>query len=60
MYPVVNLKTQDASELFAFMPPADAKEVSTLKPQMPGLKSPAPQGTGKLVPDISLAGTDSR
>jgi thiol-disulfide isomerase/thioredoxin len=60
VYPVVDLNAQDAPELFAFVPPADAKEVSTLEPQMPGFKSAAPQGVGRLVPDISLTGTDGK
>ena len=60
VYPVVDFNAKDGPELFAFVPPADAKEVSTLEPQMPGSKSAAPQGAGRLVPDISLTGSDGR
>lgn len=60
-YPVADLHPRIDPKLFAFAPPPDAKEVATLEPNLPVLTlPPAPAVVGKLLPDVSLTGTDGR
>ena len=60
-YPLVDFNAHDVPEVFAFVPPADAKEVATLEPEWPAPSSQAPpHGAAKQAPDISLTGPDGK
>ncbi|HEY0795650.1 MAG TPA: TlpA disulfide reductase family protein [Acidisarcina sp.] len=61
VYPVADFQSQIDPQLFAFTPPADAKEVATLDPDLQNIPLPtAPQLVGKPLPDISLTGPDGK
>ncbi len=61
LYPIADLHPQVDSKLFAFTPPADAKEVASLEPNFQGATIPTGSTlVGKLLPDLALAGTDGK
>ncbi|MGA9718275.1 MAG: TlpA disulfide reductase family protein [Acidobacteriaceae bacterium] len=61
LYPVADLHPPIDPKLFAFTPPPDAKQVASLEPNLPGLTlPPTPTLVGKLLPDVSLTGTDGK
>lgn len=61
LYPVADLHPRIDPKLFAFTPPADAKEVATLEPNFQGAPLPSPATVvGKMLPDLALTGTDGK
>jgi thiol-disulfide isomerase/thioredoxin/outer membrane lipoprotein-sorting protein len=60
-FPVAEIEPQTTSEMFRFNPPADAKEVATLEPDLGGphpSTHPKAQMAGEMAPDLSFAGQD--
>jgi thiol-disulfide isomerase/thioredoxin/outer membrane lipoprotein-sorting protein len=61
LYPVADLHPPIDAKVFAFAPPSDAQEVSTLEPEVQGFATPpATHAVGRLLPDISLTGADGK
>jgi thiol-disulfide isomerase/thioredoxin/outer membrane lipoprotein-sorting protein len=61
LYPIADLHPQIDPKLFALTPPPDAKEVASLEPNFQGVTMPpAPSVVGKMLPDVSLTGTDGK
>ena len=61
LYPIADFHPQIDPKLFAFTPPADAKQVASMEPNLQGATMPpAATVVGKLLPDVSLTGTDGK
>ena len=62
-YPITEFDPNIAPETFRFTPPADAKQVETLEPDLKGripVEHPKAQMVGNVAPDVSFAGTDGK
>jgi thiol-disulfide isomerase/thioredoxin/outer membrane lipoprotein-sorting protein len=61
VYPVADFDPQTPVETFRFVPPAAAKEVASLEPELSRpVPSPAPQIVGQMAPEVSFTGPDGK
>jgi thiol-disulfide isomerase/thioredoxin len=62
IYPVADFNQQIAPETFRFIPPADAKEVASLEPDLgvPTSNHPKAQIIGQMAPDVAFTRHDGK